>query len=74
MATKFFCDCCNKETKHRPNQFKYLCHLDDPPGCYEDEEGNAVSGREIVVDLCNKCYNDILGVAIERYKKLQNVV
>lgn len=73
MATKFFCDCCNKETKHRPNQFEYLIHLDDMTSVhgYVDSDWNRISGRTVVVDLCNKCYNDVVSVAVQKFKELR---
>ena len=70
MATKIFCDACGKEGAS--NKFRYLCHLSRLGlSGYADNEGNAVSGREDSVDLCNKCYNAIVSCAVQKLQKLQ---
>lgn len=78
MATKVFCDCCGKEKtgEFAMNGFAYKCHLDDlAEGKYSnghvDREFNHISGRPIQVDLCNKCYNDVVIVAVKKLKELQ---
>ena len=67
------CDCCGKE-EVECNKFSYLCHLEAEGfllnNAYVDNDGNPVSRRDITRDLCNRCYNDIVGVAVERYVKL----
>lgn len=67
---KVICDACGCEKAK--NKFEYLCHLDDnnPVTGYTDNNGNAVSGRSVSVDLCNKCYNDILSKAVAEIKWL----
>ena len=68
MATKTFCDVCNREAKvHR---ISYLCHLDparsvDVRG-YVDRDGNPTSGRELTAELCIKCYNRIVGRMVQQ--------
>lgn len=65
------CDVCKKNAS---NEFKYLFHLDNFVSInhYTDSEGNLISGRYITVDLCNKCYNEIVGCAVDKLKKKQN--
>jgi len=43
-------------------------------GCcgYSDMEGNAVSGRNVVVEMCNKCYNECLSKAVRKYMEIKN--
>jgi protein gp37 len=42
--------------------------------CYVDSDFNPISGREDVYDLCNKCYNNIMGAAVKEFikQKLKN--
>lgn len=65
------CDCCGKEGDC--NKFSYLCHLEnqDLSNAYVDNDGNSISGREVAVDLCNRCYNDIVSVAVEKLRGLK---
>lgn len=62
---KFFCDACGTEQK-RVNEFQVPCHLYQFKGQagYIDSEGNAISGRTNIIDLCNKCLNKAYTAAI----------
>lgn len=69
MATKQYCDHCGKEGSI--NKFHYLCHLTDMAkgkflNGYVDSDGNSVSGRTDCIDLCNKCYNELLLPVIKK--------
>ena len=69
--TKCFCDRCGKEIKHK-YQFKYLCHIEDtanPLTGHCDSDGNRVSEREIIKDLCARCYNKVMTAAYKAYQK-----
>ena len=59
---KVICDKCGKDGAS--NKFTYLCHLESEKIGYVDKDFNRVSGRTIEKDLCNKCYNDIVGLAV----------
>ena len=67
------CDCCGKEGDC--NKFSYLCHLEAENqgvnNAYVDNDGNPISSRMIEKDFCNKCYNYIVGAAIDRFRKLK---
>jgi hypothetical protein len=66
---KILCDVCGKDAK---NTLDILCHLveDDKDG-YNDNEGNVVSNRTVIFDLCNCCYNRIAGEAAKELKFLR---
>ncbi len=69
---KYFCDCCGKEAK-RLQSFHYLCHL-DPSGKYRlmaDADGNSISGRDEVMKICIRCYNEIVSKAIVEFVRLK---
>jgi len=73
MATKTFCDACGREGAS--NKFSFLTHLnpkrDNQRGSgYVDAEFNMISGRSDTIDLCNKCYNSIVGAAINKFKEI----
>ena len=59
---KIYCDRCEKEGAS--NKFQYLCHLDTDKIGYVDNDFNRVSGRYIEKDLCNKCYNEVVGASV----------
>ena len=71
--TKVICDICGSDKSH--NQFSVLCHLasfaNDALNSYTDNEGNRVSGRPDSFDLCNKCYNEVMGVAMKKFYELR---
>jgi len=66
---KSFCDACGREGAE--NRFSYLIHLEPSlvNNQYIDNEGNPTSGREVSVELCNRCYNEIVGAAVSILKK-----
>jgi hypothetical protein len=69
---KYFCDGCGDEVKSRElNTFSWLCHLTKiTKGNYSyhvDRKLNPISGRSDSVELCNKCYNEVV---IESVNKL----
>lgn len=70
MSTKRYCDACGKENPD--NTFSYLCHLDDlTVDGHIDSEGNRVSKRLIIIDLCNKCYNVIVYPSVQKFKEIK---
>lgn len=73
MAVKIFCDCCGREGAS--TKFSFLTHLNPKRGefvnGYVDQEGNRVSGRTDTFDLCHKCYNTIVGAAINKFVELR---
>lgn len=73
MATKIFCDACGKEGAS--NKYTYLCHIIDiiEGNCngFVDNDMNRVSGRKYEIDLCNKCYNQIVTPSIKKFKEIQ---
>lgn len=68
---KYFCDACGKEMKNQGKGFSYLCHLDEIKPSYVDNYFNGVSGRSINTNICNACYNSILGEAVKKFKEIQ---
>lgn len=72
MATRIFCDACGKEIKTAPNKLEYNIHIEQNEQVgYSDSEGNIVSGKRVVKDLCNKCYNQIMVLAVNKLKLIQ---
>jgi hypothetical protein len=76
---KYYCDCCGKETGPSLNGFKIQHHMHPDnihnlSEAYNDREGNRVSGMEKVIELCNKCYNDIVSKAINRFIELKSKI
>lgn len=71
MATIVVCDVCGNSPAY--NKFEYKIHLDNMSCGYVDSEGNQVSGRNVEVDLCNKCYNNIVAPAVEVLKYKQSL-
>lgn len=76
MATKTFCDACGKELKYPANKYEYLCHLDDLAAGkfmngFVDMDGNSVSRRSISLELCNKCYNEVMLPSVMKLKEIQ---
>ncbi len=70
---KCFCDKCGKETQS-PNKFKYLVHLEDMISgivAYVDNDDNPISGRSIEIDLCAKCYNEVMIPAVKTIKGIE---
>jgi hypothetical protein len=64
---KHFCDRCGVESKdnHSLNPVSILCHLAevdkrDKVNGYSDSDGNAISGRSVTFELCNRCYNKVM--------------
>ena len=72
---KRFCDACDKEiTNSHLNEFSYLCHLEsmlDGTDSHSDSEGNRTSQRTVSKELCNKCYNEIVIVAVKKLRELE---
>lgn len=69
--TKYFCDCCGKEVK-RPNRMDVPCHVaeeGDLGNGYVDNEFNAISGRSVGLELCNKCSNTFYYAGIKALEK-----
>lgn len=69
---KIFCDGCGKEI-FKPVSFSVPCHLwsfRDRPG-YVDRDGNHVSDRTDVLELCAKCSNVVYSAAVEALIKIQ---
>lgn len=62
---KYFCDRCGIETSG-PNKLELKVHLFDTKPGYVDCDFNGVSGLTKVLDLCNKCYNDIGSAAVQK--------
>jgi hypothetical protein len=60
---KVICDSCGCEKAKNVFTFlHHLTHLSDVRG-YVDEFGVATSSKQEFVDLCNRCYNEIVGRA-----------
>jgi hypothetical protein len=72
---KLFCDICEKECKS-VTHLEYMCHIDDMVngnvGEYVDNDGHAVSGRTVLLELCHRCYNDILVTAVKKAHDLRS--
>jgi hypothetical protein len=80
---KRFCDCCEKEiTSHNDrHEFSWKCHLTSvvkghAMNCYEiidheTKEGHWTSGRNDAVELCSKCYNEIVILSVKKYFELK---
>lgn len=60
------CDKCGAPAK---NKFVYSYHLEIDSVGYVDKDFNRVSGRTVEKDLCNKCYNNIMGLAVQEFLK-----
>lgn len=73
---KYFCDCCGKQ-EHRLNSLELKKHVEDLAqgrvNGYVDQEGNTVSGITNRYDLCNKCYNDVALVALNKFFELKTI-
>ena len=74
---KLFCDCCEKEVGTL-NKVKFKTHIKEVfstginlAGKYVDSDGNLVSGKYEVIELCNKCYNDVMYEMYSRFKELK---
>ena len=67
---KVVCDKCGSDGAR--NKFSYLCHLErnDFNG-HADKDGNRISGRYIEKDLCNKCYNKVVGLAVTELLRVE---
>jgi len=71
---KRYCDACGKEITENRQVFNPLVHLLETgnlAGMYVDNEFNPVSGRRVEFDLCLKCYNRVMGKAVDEFKKIQ---
>lgn len=69
---KRYCDACGKEITENRQVFSPLCHLVEPDkGQCVDRGVNPVSGRRVEFDLCLKCYNRVMGKAVEEFKEIQ---
>ena len=72
--TRTFCDACGKETSSL-TKVAIMCHLtsfaNDAANSYSDKEGNRVSGRTDSFDLCNRCYNEVMGQAVKKMNELK---
>jgi len=66
---KVICDACGAELT-RANSFVFLVHLKHGTK-YVDSDMNPISGRQEDVDLCNKCYNEVVGAAVSLLLKKQ---
>jgi hypothetical protein len=72
---KCYCDACGKEIRGNPNPYDGPCHLLEKdkigkPG-YTDQDHNAVSGRRVGFDLCNRCSNVVHGAAAKALFAIQ---
>jgi hypothetical protein len=68
---KCYCDKCGKEIAGRTIfPFEYRVHIEDTSlnNCYQDKEGNQISERVVVKELCAKCYNMIMHTAYQVFK------
>lgn len=63
---KVFCDRCERDCSGKVNVVSYQRHIVEGSG-YITREGDAVSGRMVDFDLCQKCYNEVSAAA---YAKL----
>jgi hypothetical protein len=69
------CNCCGKPNKCL--EFSYLCHIEDIINggniseAYVDNDGNRISGRLIVKNICNRCYNRIMIEAVKKFNELK---
>lgn len=68
---KTICDACGESCTGSHTSFSYLCHLDDISPEYSDSKGNATSVAEVSVDLCRSCYNLVMGIAVKKFKAIQ---
>ncbi len=59
---KVICDKCGIDGAYR--KFSYAYHLERENINPVDKDGNKVSDTIVEKDLCNKCYNDIVGSAV----------
>lgn len=72
MATTITCDVCKRDCNdYGHNKYSYLVHLDSDRVGYVDRNFNAVSGRPLTFDLCNECYNVVVGASVAKFKQLQ---
>ena len=72
--TKYFCDCCGRETTSL-YKFEYYIHIDDVLNGklgYIDNEYNPVSGRTTRNELCAKCYNEIVIEAVKKMVEMKS--
>ena len=62
---KIFCDSCGVEVTDSVNKLNYLAQLDDPE--------TPIPGQSVTKDLCDECYNEILGTAVIKLQELRVV-
>lgn len=71
MATKIFCDGCGIDITEKGRTAvpfkKHLIRRHDVRMGYEDRECNPVSDASETRDLCNKCYNIVMGTAWQAF-------
>lgn len=69
---KHYCDACGKEITENRQVFTPSYHLIEPnDGLYVDRGFNPVSGRRVEFDLCLRCYNRVMGKAVNEFKEIQ---
>jgi len=72
---KMYCDCCGEWIENNLNLYlSYLCHIDDIFDGkieYTDNDDNATSKREVTIDLCINCYNEIMVSAIKKMRAIK---
>jgi predicted PP-loop superfamily ATPase len=74
---KTTCDGCSRECNDSIGQHRvsFPYHLVEDPAIrgYQDREGNVVSGRLDSFDLCNRCFNVVMGAAVDKLKELKEL-
>lgn len=62
------CDCCFEQSKAETlHVYTYHSHLDD---LNADEHG--FSNKQKSLFLCRRCYNDIVGLSVNRFHDIKN--
>jgi hypothetical protein len=72
---RHFCDACEIEISS-PNAGVlavkiHLLERKDVSRMYADRDGNPISSRFENLDLCNACYNKIMGAAVAKLHEIQ---
>jgi hypothetical protein len=72
---KYFCDCCGVEIMRKGKVFSWASHItelaQDKIPDYCDHTGQSVSDKVDSVELCPKCYNEILILSVQKYFELK---
>ncbi len=72
---KYYCDCCGKETKegYKFEHYNGMVPIkkDHIMRIFVDKNGNPLSSNKETKELCDNCYNIIIGKALKEFNALK---